>query len=74
MFASLHTAKMTCDQVQSGGFFARLLRSVTLGFYARRQRGALARLDDAGLADIGLTRDQAIAEASRWDVPTNWRH
>ncbi|NBE08018.1 DUF1127 domain-containing protein [Paragemmobacter ruber] len=40
-----------------------------------RQRATLAQLDDHLLRDIGLTRDEAQAEASRplWDVPANWR-
>lgn len=40
-----------------------------------RQRRALARLDDRALADIGVTRTEAMAEAARpaWDVPTTWR-
>lgn len=35
-----------------------------------RQRRALSRLDDVALADIGLTRKQALIEANRafWDV------
>lgn len=39
-----------------------------------RQRRQLARLDDAALDDIGLTRDQALAEARRpvWNVPEHW--
>ncbi|MEQ9695655.1 DUF1127 domain-containing protein [Shimia sp. SDUM112013] len=39
-----------------------------------RQRHALARLDDAALLDIGLTRAEALAEAKRpiWDVPKTW--
>ena len=41
----------------------------------RRQRDALRRLDDTALADLGLTREEAEAEARRpvWDVPENWR-
>lgn len=37
----------------------------------RRQRAQLSRLDDAALADIGRSRDEAQAEARRpvWDVP-----
>ena len=40
-----------------------------------RQRRALARLDDRALADIGVTRAEALAEAARpvWDVPATWR-
>ena len=35
-----------------------------------RQRRALARLDDHALQDIGITREEAIAEARRpiWDI------
>ncbi|MDT8856675.1 DUF1127 domain-containing protein [Paracoccaceae bacterium Fryx2] len=81
MFASLHTAQLTCSGLQSGrmlpvgGFFHRLLRTAELSRIARRQRDALARLDDHALEDIGLTRDEAFAEANRplWDVPNAWR-
>ncbi|MDU8929580.1 DUF1127 domain-containing protein [Alisedimentitalea sp. MJ-SS2] len=42
----------------------------------RRQRSRLARLDAKALADIGLTRDEAMTEAKRpiWDVPATWRY
>jgi uncharacterized protein YjiS (DUF1127 family) len=41
----------------------------------RRERARLAQLDDHILADIGISRDQALAEASRpvWDAPQHWR-
>lgn len=40
-----------------------------------RQRRDLARLDVAALADIGVTPEDAMAEASRpvWDVTPSWR-
>ncbi|WP_281857829.1 DUF1127 domain-containing protein [Litoreibacter halocynthiae] len=40
-----------------------------------RQRRALAALDDSRLADIGLSRLEADAEASRpvWDAPAYWK-
>ncbi len=40
-----------------------------------RQRRALARLDARALEDIGITREQAEAEASRpvWDAPEFWQ-
>lgn len=39
-----------------------------------RQRRALAALDADALADLGLTRTEADAEAARpvWDAPSNW--
>jgi uncharacterized protein YjiS (DUF1127 family) len=47
--------------------YLRLLDLVEL----RRQRRALAALDDLRLRDIGLTREEAKAEARRpiWDAP-----
>jgi uncharacterized protein YjiS (DUF1127 family) len=70
MFASLHTAQLTCRQVQKSGTLDRLAGAISLALGALRQRRHLSRLDDAALADIGLTRDAAMAEATRplWDV------
>ena len=47
--------------------------STLLGLY--RQRRALAEMDTQRLADIGLSRAEADAEAKRpiWDVPHYWR-
>jgi len=75
MFASLHTAQLTCRQVQKGGTLDRLAREITLALTALRQRHQLTRLDDAALDDIGLTRAEALSEAARplWDVPAAWR-
>ncbi|MFK7938691.1 MAG: DUF1127 domain-containing protein [Roseovarius sp.] len=51
-------------------------RRVSLWSYLalRRQRRTLAQLDNTRLADLGLTRTQAQAEAQRpiWDVPSHW--
>ncbi|MFN3576285.1 MAG: DUF1127 domain-containing protein [Tabrizicola sp.] len=40
-----------------------------------RTRRTLAHLDDHLLADIGLSREQAEAEARRplWDAPSHWQ-
>ena len=40
----------------------------------RRQRRHLARLEPHLLADIGLSRTEALAEAHRpmWDAPDHW--
>jgi len=53
------------------GIVVRLGQMVAL----RRQRRTLAALDPARLADIGLTPEEARAEAARkmWDVPPGWR-
>ena len=39
-----------------------------------RSRRSVARLDDHLLRDIGITRAEAMAEASRpaWDAPSHW--
>lgn len=48
-------------------------RRITLGrmLDVYRQRRALLRLDATALADIGLTRRDALREATRpfWDLP-----
>lgn len=40
-----------------------------------RQRRQLGALDDHLLADIGVTREQAMREARRrfWDAPAHWQ-
>lgn len=54
------------------------LRSPLAALLARlslsRSRARLAVLDDHLLHDIGLTRDEARAEAERpvWDAPAHW--
>jgi uncharacterized protein YjiS (DUF1127 family) len=48
-------------------------RRITLGLMLDvfRQRRALLHLDDTALADLGLTRREALREATRpfWDLP-----
>ncbi len=75
MFASLHTSTLTVRRVQSRGIFFGLFATLRLAILARRQRQQLSLLDDHVLCDIGLTRAEAHAEASRpiWDVPANWQ-
>lgn len=75
MFASVATSSLTIRRVETQSFADRLVATVRLGLAAHRQRAALAQLDDAHLADIGLTARAAMAEASRsfWDVPASWR-
>jgi uncharacterized protein YjiS (DUF1127 family) len=51
-----------------------LARRLITMLSVRRQRRALADLDDHILSDIGITREQALRESSRlaWDVPARW--
>lgn len=52
----------------------RLAQLATRRFALARSRAALAQLDDNRLADIGVTRSEAEAEAARslWDAPSHW--
>lgn len=81
MFSSLHTSALALSRVKrlSGqGLVATLLDRMDLA----RQRRQLARLDDALLRDIGLTRGEALTEAQRsvfddgrkplWNAPAYW--
>ena len=74
MFASLHTSTLAVARVQSSGTFADLIARLRLGLTAKHQRKQLLTLDATRLADIGLTAEQARAEAARplWDVPRGW--
>ncbi|WP_281972718.1 DUF1127 domain-containing protein [Ruegeria faecimaris] len=51
------------------------LTSVLDALSLRRQRCQLTRLDDRALLDIGITREEAEAEAKRriWDAPEFWQ-
>lgn len=51
----------------AGGVLPRILRALAVA----HQRHKLARLSDHQLADIGISRAEALAEAHRpfWDVP-----
>lgn len=52
----------------------RLVRALRHALNLRKERLALAALEDHLLADIGLTREDALAEASLplWDAPGHW--
>ncbi|SLN31447.1 hypothetical protein TRL7639_01324 [Falsiruegeria litorea R37] len=54
---------------------ASILKTLAHLVALHRQRKALARMDDAALDDIGVSRAQAAREASRpiWDAPETWR-
>lgn len=71
MFSQTRRAAQTIAQPRRKGLVTRLLDTLAL----TRQRRALSELDDALLADLGLTRSEAEAEARRaaWDVPSHWR-
>ena len=54
---------------------ARLLTRLLAAETLARSRRRLPQLEDHILRDIGLTRDQANAEAQRpiWDAPSHWK-
>ena len=56
---------------RAAGLAARFVAAMAV----RRSRSALADLPDYILADVGLTRAEAEAEARRpfWEVPARWR-
>jgi len=64
-----HTAR------RPAGVFSGLFANLIAMAMVRRQRRQLRDLDDAILADLGLTRAEAEAESQRaaWDVPAKWR-
>ena len=71
MTTKSNTARLA-NTVRTGQFsFLDLARHIGA---THRQRQNLGALDAAALNDIGLTRTQADAEATRpiWDVPPNW--
>lgn len=55
---------------QGRGILPTLIAMLSL----HRERRALARLDDAALVDLGLSRAEAEIEAARpiWDAPVHW--
>ncbi len=57
------------------GLWLRLRGRLALMAALRRQRRALAEMDETRLADLGISPDEARAEAARaaWDVPGHWR-
>ncbi|QFT73738.1 DUF1127 domain-containing protein [Ruegeria sp. THAF33] len=52
-----------------------LVSLISQAFELSRQRRNLAKLDAAVLDDIGVTREEASAEAKRffWDAPQFWK-
>lgn len=74
MMTSMHNTTAALRGRASDNAATRFARLVTLGLAARRQRHHLARLDDAALKDIGISRFDARRESRRpaWDVPAYW--
>ena len=60
----------TAPSLRISGLIGRVF--TMLAFH--RERQSLARLDDAMLRDIGVSREEAQREAARpiWDAPGRW--
>ncbi|WP_225030037.1 DUF1127 domain-containing protein [Xinfangfangia pollutisoli] len=54
---------------------SRIFSALPRAAARRRQRQALLRLDARLLADIGISRAQALAEAAlpAWNAPGHWK-
>jgi len=74
MFSLLQSAATPTGKLNARTFLGRVFMLLNLGHMAWRQRQALLKLDPSALDDIGLSRDEAMAEAARpiWDVPHIW--
>lgn len=72
---------MTTLTTKHTSFLSTLLSPVVVWTHLTKlnglaqQRAALRKLDTDRLCDLGLSRSQADAEASRplWDAPHTWR-
>lgn len=72
MTVSIRTSALHANcQPKPRSIRARLVEMITLA----HQRRQLATLDDHLLADIGISRTQAHAEAAQpvWNAPRHWR-
>lgn len=75
MMTSIHASGLAGHEVRPTNPLTRIARFARGAALARRERAELASLDDAALKDIGVSREEALAEARRplWDVPRYWR-
>lgn len=69
---STNTVAFTSGAVSARRF--GLLKTVANMVQLHNERRALAALDADALADIGVSRKDALTEASRtaWDAPDHW--
>jgi uncharacterized protein YjiS (DUF1127 family) len=71
----MSTRRLALSTFQALGFLRALpARLLALAALSRSRKG-LMRLDDHQLRDIGLSREDAQAEARRpvWDAPSHWK-
>ena len=63
------------DRRPRGGRVARIFRRLARLAALRRQRQALAEMEESRLEDLGISPEEARREAARppWDVPAHWR-
>lgn len=70
------TSSRTARPVRFSDAFRLLLNRIATARKLRRERKALLTMDAHLLCDIGLSRYEAVQEASRpvWDAPDRWRN
>jgi len=73
----MFTATANTQGILSGAVSARptgLLKTIVDKVQLHKERRTLASLDAAALQDIGVTKFDALSEASRsvWDAPDYW--
>ena len=81
LFSTLQSARLSLWHPQGShhshpSALARMVASIVRIHLIWQQRQQLATMDASLLDDIGLNRDEALAEAARpiWDVPRAWRN
>lgn len=71
MFTTTNNARFVTAPARRTGFVHWLHALIA----AKKSRIALANLDEAGRADVGLSEPQVKSELARalWDVPGAWK-
>lgn len=66
---------ITATSASTGFSVIGAIKFFKLAVAIKKQRKQLKKMSNAQLADIGVSREEAMAEAQKtfWDVPAYWR-